>query len=207
MRIEQLKPSQRVAGRWLAVLDDGRLLRLGEGEVVDFALYAGRELDEDELAALEAATHSAALRRKGLELLSRKPQSRREFSKKLAEWGADEAECEQLCTRMEELGYLDDARYAQTVVSHYAAKGYGAAKLRDELYRRGVAREFWAQALAQAEDTAPAIDAFLRKKLGDTRPDRAELKRVSDALARRGFSWSEIKEGLSRYGAQVWEED
>ena len=44
MVIQDLKPSQRVEGRWLAVLEDGSILRLGEGEVVDFALYAGKEL-------------------------------------------------------------------------------------------------------------------------------------------------------------------
>ena len=41
MVIQELKPSKRVPGRWLAVLEDGSILRLGEGEVVDFALYAG----------------------------------------------------------------------------------------------------------------------------------------------------------------------
>ena len=35
MVIEELKPSKHVEGRWLAVLEDGSILRLGEGEVVD----------------------------------------------------------------------------------------------------------------------------------------------------------------------------
>ena len=30
MVIRELKPSQHVAGRWLAVLEDGTILRLGE---------------------------------------------------------------------------------------------------------------------------------------------------------------------------------
>ena len=34
MVIQDLKPSRRVEGRWLAVLEDGSILRLGEGEVV-----------------------------------------------------------------------------------------------------------------------------------------------------------------------------
>ena len=38
MVIEELKPSKRVEGRWLAVLEDGSILRVGEGEVIDFAL-------------------------------------------------------------------------------------------------------------------------------------------------------------------------
>ena len=54
------------------------------------------------------------------------------------------------------------------------------------------------------EDHAPAIDAFLEKKLKGSR-DPKEIKRASDALARRGFSWSEISDGLRRYGMEVWD--
>ena len=44
MVIQELKPSQRVQGRWLAMLEDGSILRVGQQEIADFALYAGREL-------------------------------------------------------------------------------------------------------------------------------------------------------------------
>ena len=106
----------------------------------------------------------------------------------------------------EELGILNDAQYAQLVVRHYSAKGYGERKRRDELYRRGVPRDLWEEALTQAEDPAEAIDAFVAKKLkGAAVSDPKELKKVSDALARRGYSWSDISEALRRYGAQ-WED-
>ena len=55
------------------------------------------------------------------------------------------------------------------------------------------------RALSRAEDHAPAIDAFLAKKLMGKTPDRKELKKVADALARRGFSWAEIDEAIRRY--------
>ena len=55
MVIQELKPSKRVQGRWLAVLEDGSILRLGEGEVVDFALFAGKELTDGEAEELTAA--------------------------------------------------------------------------------------------------------------------------------------------------------
>ena len=48
MVIQDLKPSKRVAGRWLAVLEDGNILRLGEAQVVEFALYAGMELTQEQ---------------------------------------------------------------------------------------------------------------------------------------------------------------
>lgn len=201
MRIEELKPSKRVQGRWLAVLEDGSILRVGEGEVIDFALYAGKELTEEEGTQLTASARRTGLKEKTLELLTRKPMSRKELERKLQEWDAGEEEIVSICTRMEELGFLNDAAYAVQVVRHYSQKGCGEHKLRDELYRRGVPRELWEDALAQAADPAEAIDTFLQKKLAGKTPDRKELKKVSDALARRGYGWEEISAALRRFGA------
>ena len=202
MRIEELKPSRRVQGRWLAVLEDGSILRVGEGEVIDFALYAGKELADDEAERLAAAARHTGLKEKALDLLTRKPMSRKELERKLADWGAGEEETTSICVRMEELGFLNDASYAAQVVRHYSAKGCGEHKLRDELYRRGVSRELWEDALSQATDPADAIDAFVRKKLAGKEPDRKELKKVSDALMRRGYGWEDISAALRRFGAQ-----
>lgn len=201
MTISKLTPSRRVEGRWLVFLEDGILLRVGENEVLDFSLYEGRELSEEEAARLLDSARRSGLKERALELLSRKPMSRRELQRKLLEWEAAEDEAAAICDRMEELGYLNDAAYALRVVRHYGGKGYGERKLRDELYRRGVPRELWDDALAQAEDPAAAIDAFVQKKLAGRTPDRKEWKKVSDALARRGYSWNDISAALERYGA------
>ena len=201
MVIQELKPSQRIQGRWLAVLEDGSILRLGEKEMIDFALYAGKELSEEEADSLLTCIRRSGFQEKALFLLGRRSLSRKELERKLEEWGASREEVGTICDRLEELRFLDDEHYARQVVRHYAAKGYGVRKLRDELYRRGVSRELWEEAMAEAEDTASAIDAFLEKKLRGSR-EQKELKKVSDALARRGYTWSEINAALRRYGAE-----
>lgn len=199
MVIQELKPSQRVQGRWLAMLEDGSILRVGQQEIADFALYAGRELTEEEAAALTAGLRSRQMRERALELLSRKPQSRRELTRKLNEWGAGPEEADAVCDRMEELGYLNEAAYAARIVEVYSARGFGEKKLRDELYRRGVPREEWDEALARVGDSTQAIDDFLQKKLTGWTGDRKQLQKVTAALARRGFSWSDIRDALARY--------
>lgn len=216
MRIEKLVPSQRVQGRWLCTLDDGTLLRLGEGEVVRFALYAGMELTDEFYDQLEEAARYAAVRERALDLIAARPLSRRELLDKLTarprdpkKRPADPAQAEAAADWLEGLGYLNDAEYARTVVKHYAAKGYGVRKLRDELWKRGVPREHWDAALAELAESGQgeeAIDALLRQKLKGRAPDEKELKRASDALARRGYRWEEIKAALRRYGADI-EED
>ena len=206
MVIQELKPSKHIADRWLVMLEDGSILRVGENEILQFSLYQGRTLTEEEGERLLDCARRSGLKEKALELLTRKPMSRKELEHKLSQWEAGESEQAEICDRLEELGILDDGRYARQVVCHYAAKGYGTRKLRDELYRRGVPRVFWEEALEQVEDCGGVLDAFLEKKLKGSH-DPKDLKRASDALARRGYSWSEIREALNRYGAELDLED
>lgn len=194
-------------GRWLVVLEDGSILRVGENEVIDFSLYVGKQLSEEEAQKLLNGAKRSALKEKTIELLSRKLQSRWEMERKLKQWEASEEETRTICDRMEELGFLDDAQYAQRVVRHYSAKGFGERKLRDELYRRGIPREFWQQAMEQQQDSESSLDSFIAKKLAGKPLDRQNIKKVSDALARRGYRWSEINEAMRRFGAGLEDTD
>ena len=81
-----------------------------------------------------------------------------------------------------------------------AAKGYGPRRVRQELQRRGIPKELWDMAMEQLPEQDDTIDRLLRSRLLGADPeDRAALKKASDALLRRGFSWEEIKEAIERY--------
>ena len=206
MVIEELKPSKRVRDRWLAVLEDGSILRVSKNQIADFALYAGRELSDEEADRLTQAIENENFRSHALRMIMDTPRSRREFVKLLEKIDCPPEKAREIADWLEDLGYLDDAAYAREVVELYVRKGYGERKIRDELYRRGVPRELWDEALGQIqeEDSASAIDAFLEKKLKGSR-DPKDVKRASDALARRGYRWPEISDALRRYGMEVWD--
>ena len=151
-----LKPSRRVEGRWLAVLEDGSILRLGEGEVVDFALYAGKELSEGEAEALTAGgtpERTAPESPQPADLQS--PMSRRELERKLAELGGRAGGGgRHLLTGMEELGYLNDAAYAAQVVRLVLRqRATGSGSCGTSSTAGGCPRELWEEALAQAADS------------------------------------------------------
>ncbi len=200
MRLTSARPSQKVQGRWLLTLEDGSALKVTDREMVDFALYDGMELDPDTLARLRDAALASRARRRAANILSARPLSRRELEKRLAEKGEAPEHAAAACDELERLGYLDDGAYAKQLVQYYVNRGYGPRKLREELYRRGVPREFWEEALEGTEADEDALDRFVAAKLGRVeRPDRKDIKRVSDALARRGYAWSDISAALRRY--------
>ena len=107
--------------------------------------------------------------------------------------------CEHAAAWLQEMHLLDDAQYAAMCVRHYAAKGYGAGRIRSELYRRGIPREAWDDALQELPEQDEQIDALLRRRLRSDTPDRDELRRASDYLYRRGFGRDEIRAAIARY--------
>lgn len=219
MKIEKIQPSQRVKGRFLLYLDNGEIIRVGEGEIISFALYGGMEVSAAELNALQFAAEESKLKEKAYAILSHRMLSRGELIDKLTHptqkkdeprpneeeqtWRLEAAQ--RIADRLEEIGLLNDEAYAKTVVRHYGQKGYGVNRLRDELYRHRVPRDYWDDALAEAKPPEDAVDAFLQKRFRGARPDRKEMEKASAALARRGFGWEEIKEGMNRYQRELEE--
>ena len=100
--------------------------------------------------------------------------------------------------RMAELGFVNDENYAGMVVRHYAAKGYGRARIREELRRRRVPRELWDAALCEMPEQADTVERLLAAKLRGRAPEGDDLRRACAALIRRGFSWEEVSSAAKR---------
>lgn len=213
MRISKLSPSQRVKDRWLVWLDSGELLRVGENELADFGLYAGQELSQERLEQLRRSAGESAARAKALELLTARPMSRKMLVEKLTAQPRDlekpprftQEQAEYAADWLTDLGYLNDAEYGKMVVRHYSNRQWGPARLREELYRRGVPRDCWEEALEEAAEPEDGIEAFLRSRFRSRQPDEKERRRAADALARRGYRWEDIRAALSHYESE-WDE-
>ena len=143
-----------------------------------------------------------AVRRKALALLERRDYGAAELTEKLVEKGAERADAEAAAERMVEYGFINDENYAAMVARHYAAKGYGAARIREELRRRRLGRELWDAALDAVPDNSDsAYRLFAAKMRGSSGPDAA--RKAGAALIRRGFGWDEVRAAMERYLAET----
>ena len=204
MRIERVQASAHKKGRVLVFLEDGACLKITEQEALDFGLRTGDDLDGRRLEQLKKAASVSDVKATAADLIGKRAMSRRDLERKLQEKGASQAEARYAAEWLEAIGAINDADYAAILVRHCAGLGYGPARIREKLREKGVPRELWDEALEGAADPSAAIEEFLRKKWRGTLPDDPrELKKASDALARRGYSWSDIVEGLRRYGAEA----
>ena len=193
---------QSSPGRLTVCLEDGSEIRSTLGVVTDLRLYSGRELDEAVLEELRCASLRALGREKALELVSRRPMSRKELHDKLIQKGESEDTAEYCAAWLEENGFISDESYAAAVSRHYAAKGFGAGRVRTELRRRGVDRELWDEAVDSMPPSDGKLDKFIAARLKDP-DDREQIQKISSALYRRGYSWDEIRSAINRFSAQT----
>lgn len=205
MKITKIEHSKHVQERVLVYLEEGDLLRITCNELLQFGLYQGMDLPPELVVQLQEAGTRSESRAKAARMASGRMLSRKELSDRLCRRGIAADTAEEAVEWLESLGAVDDAAYAGVIVRHYGAGGYGPGRVRQELQRRGVPRELWDDALLQMPDSAEAIDRFLQSKLKGRIPDRAMLKKLSDALLRRGFSWSDIRPALNRLGEEIEE--
>ena len=199
MTIQTLR---QLSGEGVSVLlADGTEIVSTLSVVTELRLYAGRELGEEQLCELRTLSERARARSRALEIVSRRLISEKELRDKLLQKGESEETAEYCTAWLAERGFLNDAEYAAAVVRHYAAKGYGSGRVRTELSRRGISRELCDEALEAMPASADSIDSFLAAKL-KAPDDKEQVRKISNALYRRGYSWDEIRCALDRFRAE-----
>lgn len=203
MKIVRIEKSKHVQERVLVYLEEGDPLRITRNELLQFGLYRGMDLPPETMVQLQNAGKRSQSRAAAARLASGRMMSRKELAERLGRKGIAPDTVVEAVDWLESLGAVDDAAYAGAVARHYAAGGYGPGRVRQELQKRGIPRELWDSALAQLPDSAAAIDKFLQSKLKGRTPDRTTLKKLSDALLRRGFSWNDIRPALNRLGEEI----
>ena len=134
-------------------------------------------------------------RDQALSLLEYADRTERELVQKLRERGYAWEEIQDAVAFLLEYRYLDDQAYAQRYVRARSARK-SCRQLQAELEQKGIARELIETALEEETvDEEGQIRRFLEKK--GCRPGEAlepqMLRRITAALARKGFSYDQIR--------------
>lgn len=155
--------------------------------------------DKENPGSIDTGEQSRA-KLKAIKILGSRMLSSNEMEKRLTRKGESEESARDTVKWLEDIGAVNDAEYASSIVSHYIAKGYGSARVRDELFKRGIPRELWDDAIASLEEDEAneAALCYIEKKLKGSR-SKDDLRRVTEALCRRGFSYEEARRTVSRY--------
>ncbi len=195
MKVESLKTAPDRAGRYWVTFDDGSKMGLYRQTVEDFALYSGKELDEQEAEALRTAAGQMSAKMRAVRIVSVASVSRRDLEARLVRKGEDPQQAKEAVAWMEDLHLVDDRATAEQVVSSCISKGYGLMRAKQALYEKRIPKEYWDEALADYPDQTEKITAFLKSRL-DADSDEKQVRRAVDALIRRGHNYGAIRRAL-----------
>ena len=195
MKVESLKTAPDRAGRYWVTFDDGSRMGLYRQTVEDFALYSGKELDEQEAEALRTAAGQMSAKMRAVRIVSAASVSRRDLEARLVRKGEDPQQAKEAVAWMEDLHLVDDRATAEQVVSSCISKGYGLARAKQALYEKRIPKEYWDEVLADYPDQTEKITAFLKSRL-DADSNEKQVRRAVDALIRRGHSYGTIRRAL-----------
>ncbi len=177
--------------------EDGSTMRLYRQTVQDFGLYSGKELDEEEMAALKKAAGEMSAKMRAVRIVSASSVSKRDLEHRLIQKGEDPGQAKQAVAWMSDLNLLDDEKTAEQIVDRCIRKGYGLSRAKQALYEKRIPKEFWEDALAEYPDQTDRIVEFLRSRLSEDADER-DVRRATDALLRRGHSYQEIRKAMQK---------
>jgi len=135
--------------------------------------------------------------------LARSPRSCIEVERRLREKNHPEPVIRQVIQRLKEYRYIDDQAFArQWARDRIARRRWGPSRLRIELGRKGIAKEWIEETLRELfnegdEETRAAELVALRLK-GRGLRDPREYRRSFDYLLRRGYSADVVQTVLRR---------
>jgi regulatory protein len=181
--------------------DGGHQLELASILVEGAGLRPGLVLGEKERERLIREDQPYRARSRALHMLSTRDRSTREVETRLNDNGFEPDVIADTTSWLQDLGYLDDERFAERYATEKLRAGWGPRRISAELARKGIDRETVKLVLDSEGDNAQAVIegdevvmALARRRFGGqfaTDPDAAE-RRLAGYLARRGFDWETI---------------
>ena len=205
MRIESVSSQPDRAGRYTVKFSDGTVMRLYRQTIQDFMLFSGAELSEETMEDLRTAAGAMSAKMRAVRIVSMSSLSKRDLEQRLVQKGEDPNQAKDAVKWMSDLDLLDDRKTAQQIVNRCIGKGYGLARAKQALFEKRIPKEFWDEVLEDYPDQQEHIVSYLQAHLSDSYQDR-DLRKVIDALIRRGHSYHEIRKGLQKIEASLEEE-
>lgn len=203
MRITALPPQKHDPDR-LSVFVDGEF-RMGLSAEIALAasLRVGDVVDEARLLELERRDRGWQAREAALRLLAVRPRSEAELTRRLRMKGYEPQIAEEVIGRLRELGVIDDAAFAGTLVrDRVRLRPQGARRLANELRAKGVDDETARAAIRETMEGEDTGERELARRAAEKwRPRTGEeparaRRRLHGFLTRRGFDSEVIREIL-----------
>jgi regulatory protein len=201
MRITAIEPQRLHPERVNVHVDGAFRLGLSAELVLAEPLRVGDEVDEARLAQLEVKDQAWKARDAALSLLSYRARTSVELKRRLKRKGFDDEVAAATVERLDRLGVVDDAAFAESFVrDRVRLRPHGVRRLGQELRAKGVDEDVARAAIAEVMEREGANELDLARAAAarwKPRPNEdpaAARRRLTGFLARRGFAGDAVRE-------------
>ncbi len=212
MKITKLESQKKDSFRVSVFVDEEFYCGLSLTSVAHFSLYAGKEIDENELKDILEYDLEQRLFDRAIEVVSKNPKTaiqvkqylRSVLMKKNGIWYTEldkesaESIIDRVVQKLDEYGYVNDERFAEMFINdRLENRPRGKSLIISELISKGVDKD---TAVQKVEELIPdeyrmLVDVY-EKKYHNEKISRRDSKKIS-FLLRKGFSWDLIDQFIS----------
>ncbi|MCL2540289.1 MAG: RecX family transcriptional regulator [Firmicutes bacterium] len=196
LTITELSAQKKNKQRTSVYLDGSFVCGLQTLTVMQHKLKLGQEITLEELERIQLESDAGTAFERAIGILSSRLKTEREIKNYLLGKGYLTPVVNSVIDKLKEYKYINDETYTESFVRTYSS-GSGKRKLSYDLLHKGVSKETIDAALAEHDGSESCL-LLAQKFLRNKELTRENLGKVSRRLAGRGFSFSEIKQALSR---------
>lgn len=204
MTLTRITPSDENGKREI-YFDDEPFGSLSADLIMEFDLHIGQQYDEADIEALLCKIETKRAVQKAYTYLSYQSMSRKKLTDKLlkADFSADAVEA--AADKLTELGLINDTAYAERLLDVARnVKHWGSARVRQEMFARGIPSEVIEEMLSDGYDDRPnALYQLAHKYRKRDMTDAAERRKITAGLVRLGFSFDDIRAAIGEFEETV----
>lgn len=196
-------------------LDSGEKLFLSYEVLLKSGLRKGTEISTDRFNYLILQNRKYFIRQKAVSFLARRHHSQKELELKLRKKNYEKELIDEVLNSMKVAGLIDDSSFAfQFAEEKLGRKKWGANKIKNELFKRGISTELVRDVMnklaSPADQSESAMLAAEKKFKMIVKREKDGLKIKQKVLAHlisRGFNYDIASETIKKLNIRIENED
>lgn len=182
-------------------VDGSEFLRLKKKDFALMPLAEGDEIDKEEYVDRLSMLQSKPAYEAALTLLTARDMTAQNLYQALVRRGIVAPVAQSTCQRLIENGLINDERYANRYVELRQNQPIGKYAMKQKLRAKGIDEQTAVDALENIDDdsqltAAKQLAAKLARKYEKETDSYKRKSKLSQAVARRGFSWDIVREAV-----------
>lgn len=204
-KITSIKRQMKNKNRVSIFVDGEYFGSLDEKTFMESGLKSGDALNQEKWQVISEQGENQSAFNKGISYISRLMRSKKQVVDYLKKKGYEEPAIKYATNKMAEYKYIDDTAYAKMILSHQVnVKKVGLISAKVSLKKNGIAKEIIEETILEYSESEQMENAKyhyqkLLKKYRNEEDNQKKKNKISQAMARRGFSWEMIKSVSQNY--------